>query len=267
MPESVGDSISLCIPVVSLESALTPIPRRIISMDTNLPRRFIMGLLVLVIAGVLLFVLVAKPPWATRSSVSDNMATDDPTPRLSSPTPGIVTATDTPAVADPTPTASPLSPTPASAGATATPLALSKETTATPVPPSPVTITMTEEELTALVEEGLESAEGDAGDATGGLPIYDPVITITDEQIELDAVTPTLLGEMDLYLATVPVAENGELHFQVTAATVSGISLPGNVISQIKGELDQILSQWLSGGSEIQGVTLSDGQISVVVLP
>ena len=139
--------------------------------------------------------------------------------------------------------------------------------TATPVTPSTVTITMTEEELTALVEEGIESAEGDAGDATGGLTIFDPVVTITNKQIELDAVTPTLLGDMDLHLATVPVVESGELHFHVTAATVSGIPLPKNVISQIEGELDQMLSQWLSGGSEIQGVTLSDGQISVVVLP
>lgn len=63
----------------------------------------------------------------------------------------------------------------------------------------------------------MESAEGDAGDATGGLTIFDPVVTITNEQIE--------------------------------------------------GELDQMLSQWLSGGSEVQEVTISDGQIIVVVLP
>jgi len=138
---------------------------------------------------------------------------------------------------------------------------------ATPVSSSPVTITMTEEEMTALVKEGLESAEGDASDATGGLTILDPVVTITNKQIELDAVTTTLLGDMDLHLATVPVVENGELHFHVTAATVRGISLPENVISQIEGELDQMLSQWLSGGSEVQEVTLSDGQMSVVLLP
>jgi len=131
----------------------------------------------------------------------------------------------------------------------------SREMTATPVPPSPVTITMTEEDLTSLVKEGLESAEGDAGSATGGLTIFDPVVTITNKQIELHAVTTGLLGDMDLYLATVPVVENGELHFHVTAATVSGISLPQNVVSQIEGELGQMLSQWPSGGSKIQGVT------------
>ena len=123
---------------------------------------------------------------------------------------------------------------------------------------------MTEEELTALIKEGLESVDEDA---TGGVTILDPVVTITNEQIELDAVTPTLLGEMDLFLATVPVVENGELSFLVTAATVSGISLPQNAISQIEGYLDQMLSQWVSDGSEIQAVTLSDGQITMVVLP
>ncbi|MCG2768320.1 MAG: hypothetical protein L6435_08055 [Anaerolineae bacterium] len=118
-----------------------------------------------------------------------------------------------------------------------------------------------------MVKEGMESAEGDAGDATGRLTIVDPVVTITNEQIEVNAVTESLLGDMDLHLATVPVIESGELHFHVTAATVSGISLPKNVSSQIEGELDQILSQWLSGGSEIQEVTLSDGQVSAVLLP
>jgi len=142
---------------------------------------------------------------------------------------------------------------------------LSKEMAATPVPPpSPVTITMTEEELTALVIEGLENA---GEDATGGLTIFDPVVTITNQQIELDAVTTTLLGDMNVYLATVPVVENGELSFHVTEATVSGISLPDRVISQIEGELDQMLSHWVSGESDIQEVILSDGQITMVVLP
>ena len=236
-------------------------------MDEFLPQRLLMGFLVLVMAGFLLFVLVAKPPWATRLPVTDNTALDASAPTISPTAPEIMTANDTPAVAAPTPTAPPLPPTPASAGAAATPIPLSKEMTPTPVSSSPVTITMTEEELTALVKEGMESAEGDAGDATGGLTIFDPVVTITNKQIELDAVTTGLLGDMDLYLATVPVVEDGELHFHVTAATVSGISLPQNVTAQIEGELDQMLSQWLSGGSEIQGVTLSDGQISVVLLP
>ena len=233
-------------------------------MNTFLPQRILMGCLVLVMAGVLLFVLVAKPPWATRPTVPDNTAIDARTPTLSSTAPEIMNATDTPVVTAPTPTASPLPPTPASAGATVTPLPLSKELTATPVLPSPITIRMTEEELTALIKEGLESVDEDA---TGGVTILDPVVTITNEQIELDAVTPTLLGEMDLFLATVPVVENGELSFLVTAATVSGISLPQNAISQIEGYLDQMLSQWVSGGSEIQAVTLSKGQISVVLLP
>ena len=102
-------------------------------MDKDLGQRLIMGFLVLVMAGFLLFVLVAKPPWAIRPPVTDDTAMDDPTPTLSSTAPEIMNATDTPAVAEQSATASPLPSTPALAGATATPIPLNEETTATPV--------------------------------------------------------------------------------------------------------------------------------------
>ena len=70
-------------------------------MDKHLPQRLLLGCLVLVMAGVLLFVLVAKPPWATRPPVTDNTAMDEPVLTLSSIAPEIVAPTDTPAVADP----------------------------------------------------------------------------------------------------------------------------------------------------------------------
>jgi len=212
-------------------------------MGQSLVPRLVIAFLVILIAGGLLVVLIVRPPGTLR-------------PRPTEPA-----ATDTPAAAPPTQTATRPTATPeagGSSGVTATP---GQETSATPGPPSPVTITMTQEELTSLVKEWAESAD------TGEFPIYDPVVYITEEHIELTAVTSGPLGDMDVLLVGVPAVENGDVHLRVTSATVGGIPLPRQVTSQIERELDDTLSEWLSGGAEVQEVILGEGQITVMVLP
>ena len=211
-------------------------------MGQSLVPRLVIAFLVILIAGGLLVVLIVRPPGTLRPRPTEPAATVTP---VAAPTQTAIRPTATPEAGG-------------SSGVTATP---GQETSATPGPPSPVTITMTQEELTSLVKEWAESAD------TSELPIYDPVVYITEEHIELTAVTSGPLGDMDVLLIGVPAVESGEVHLRVTSATVGGIPLPRQVTSQIERELDDTLSEWLSGGAEVQELTLGEGQITVVVLP
>lgn len=142
--------------------------------------------------------------------------------------------------------------------ATPTSTLLAREMTATPVPSSPVTITVTAEQVAVLMQEGAESN-------SPVLTMRDPVVQITDEYVALTGkVSRPGFGALDLYLVCVPVVEDGELHFQVTAATIEGRSAPRNIILEAQNGLDQLLSQSLSGGYEIEEVILSDGLITLV---
>jgi uncharacterized protein YpmS len=142
---------------------------------------------------------------------------------------------------------------------------LTEEMATIPEPSPFVTITMTAEQMTALIQENVVGRE-----ITGGgfeLTIHDPAVYITDEYVELTgkASSPGL-GDLDFRIAGVPVAEDGALRFLVTCVTVGGFPLPADMIAQIESGLDQaVLSQSLPAGYEVREVILSDGLITLVV--
>lgn len=92
-------------------------------------------------------------------------------------------------------------------------------------------------------------------------------INVTDEYIELiGQASSSSFGDIDFHVVGVPMVEDGELNFHVTAATVNGIPLPRNMIPQMEGGFDQMLLQSLSGGYEVQEVILGDELITLVTL-
>jgi len=97
---------------------------------------------------------------------------------------------------------------------------------------------------------------GEIGDDDNGPPsgltMRDFDINVTDEYIELiGQASSSSFGDIDFHVVGVPMVEDGELNFHVTAATVNGIPLPRNMISQMEGGFDQMLLQSLSGGYEV----------------
>lgn len=232
-------------------------------MDRLFSRRGLLIVPVLAfIVGSLIVVLAASVPGTTRARDPDRTVVGEPTPAPSS------TALEATAV-----THTPFAPTPTQSISTLM-LDTSIDSTATPTPltgemtPSPVPITVTAVNMASLLKEQAQSGEVADDDGPGELTMRDPVVTITDEYVELSgkAGSPGF-GDLDIHVVCVPVVEDGELHFHVTAATVNGIPLPENMILQIESGLDQMLSQSLSGGCEVQEVIMSDGLITLVTLP
>jgi hypothetical protein len=215
-------------------------------------------------------VLVAKIPEIIRQGVFGGVIVAKHTPMPLLTVSETTFATNTPFAATPTQTVPQPTPT-LTPGAlihsTVTPTPLTGEMTATPVPSSSVTITVTAEQVAALIQERAESSEI-ADDDGPELTMRDPVVHITDEYVELTgkAGSPGF-GDIDFHVVGVPLVEDGELHFHVTAATVNGIPLPKNMVLEMGNGLGQMLSQALSGGCEVQEVILSDGLITLVTLP
>ena len=213
-------------------------------MSTSFPARLLIIVSLLTLAvGCPLSALVMRTPEATEQTSTTSETSS---------------ATSTPVAATPMR---------AAAQPTSAPLTeeLTEEMATIPEPSPFVTITMTAEQMTALIQENVAGRE-----ITGGgfeLTIHDPAVYITDEYVELTgkASSPGL-GDLDFRIAGVPVAEDGALRFRVTGVTVGGFPLPANMIAQIESGLDQaVLSQSLPAGYEVREVILSDGLMTLVV--
>ncbi len=119
------------------------------------------------------------------------------------------------------------------------------------------TLRMTEAQFTSLIAAQLTQDEG--------LPISDLTVwfdpgVITVGGVLAEGVVPLLSGPLEIKGTL--AAENGSVTFDMTEATIRGISVPGAATNAIERQVNDALTQTDLGG-RVRSITINQGELVI----
>ena len=127
-------------------------------------------------------------------------------------------------------------------------------------------VNLTEQELTTLVVEAAAKQGGESG-----FEIKLVQMTVSEEGIELFAVSPRSERDVTIKSLIRPVVTEGKMLLDVRTLEIGALSIPGSFVSLVSkivsGQLSDALSLSASGLGELHEVRTEDKQLYIVFKP
>ncbi len=130
-----------------------------------------------------------------------------------------------------------------------------------------LTLTLTETELTTMVQEGVRKAK----DGDLPFPVRDVQVAFDDETVEVFAVSPQAAGDTTVRARFVPSADRGTISFRVQEVRVGDLVLPRWLAQSAFDKAGKAMSQAILAESGNLGslfrIEFSKGSIRFFIMP